>query len=115
MAKKEQPKYKQWDDCIHIKACRRYAVIVEKNTGKPIARHCGRNSCSAFCSRSEMIDRLEGIQNDIDDRKDFLRHEISVQLYGRADNNEEISYAISRISGDKLQEFIDDYLNNDDL
>ena len=114
MKKKDRPKYMNWDDCIHIAACRRYAVIVERKTGKQVARKCGRDNCSAFCSRSEMVEHLEGIMIDIQEHKDSLRHEISVQLYGRADCNEIISDAISRISGDALQEFIDEYLKDKD-
>jgi hypothetical protein len=114
MKKKERPKYMNWDDCIHIAACRRYSVIVERKTGKQVARNCGRENCSAFCSRSEMVEQLEGIMSDIEEHKDSLRHEISVQLYGRADYNEMISCAISRISGDALQDFIDEYLNDEE-
>jgi len=114
MKKKERPKYINWADCIHIAACRRYAVIVERKAGKQVARNCGRDNCSAFCSRSEMVDQLKGIMSEIEEQKYSLRHEISVQLYGRVDYNEMISGAISRISGDALQDFIDEYLNDEE-
>ena len=52
--------------------------------------------------------------SEIEEQKDSLRHEISVQLYGRVDYNEMISGAISRISGDALQDFIDEYLNDEE-
>ena len=42
--------YKNWDDCIHIGACRRYAKIVERTTGKSIPRGCGK-ICNQFMSK----------------------------------------------------------------
>lgn len=42
--------YKNWDDCIHIGACRRYAKIVERATGKSIPRGCGK-TCNQFMSK----------------------------------------------------------------
>ena len=105
----KKPKYIEWEDCIHIAACRRFAKIVEAKTGKKLARGCGQ-SCGEFTSKRKMADELTAIANDIEDHKRFLREEISTQLYGIADNNDIISCSISSISTDGIQEFINDKL-----
>ena len=40
------------DDCIHLKACRRYSRIIEDKIGKNIPRNCA-NQCSAYISNAD--------------------------------------------------------------
>ncbi len=47
-----KPKYINWDKCIHIHACRRFATIVERKTGKKISRGCGKD-CEAYEEHDE--------------------------------------------------------------
>ena len=56
MAKKK--KYVDWDKCIHIHACRRFAEIVKRKTGKIISRGCGMY-CDAYEEKEneEMIEK----------------------------------------------------------
>ena len=49
---KKKPSYINWDKCIHIHACRRFATIVERKTGKKIARGCGKY-CEAYEEHNE--------------------------------------------------------------
>ena len=44
---KKKQTYINWDKCIHVHACRRFATIVERKTGKKVARGCGKN-CEAY-------------------------------------------------------------------
>lgn len=57
-SKKNKEKYINWDDCIHIGACRRFAVIVEAKTGKKVSRGCGEH-CLMYCSRKEILNSLQ--------------------------------------------------------
>ena len=49
---KKKPAYINWDKCIHIHACRRFATIVERKTGKKISRGCGKD-CEAYEEHDE--------------------------------------------------------------
>lgn len=105
-----KPNYMNWDDCIHIEACRRYTTIVERKTGKKISRKCGKDNCTVFCSRKDMRKELEKIQENIEDKKSFIQEEISTQFYGECDNNEMVNYAFSLLNGKGIQEFSNRYL-----
>lgn len=113
MKKSEKPPYINWDNCIHIEACRRFARIVEAKTGKHIARGCGEKCC-AYQSKNKMIEKLNSIVDDIETHKVYLREEISTQLYGIADNNEIIRQAISNISTYSIDQFIKEEITNDE-
>lgn len=43
------------DDCIHLKACRRYSKIVKSKEKKCISRGCD-DSCSAYETIEDIID-----------------------------------------------------------
>ena len=49
---KKKPAYINWDKCIHIHACRRFATMVERKTGKKISRGCGKD-CEAYEEHDE--------------------------------------------------------------
>ena len=49
---KKKPTFINYDKCIHIHACRRFATIMERKTGKYISRGCGEN-CEAYEEQDE--------------------------------------------------------------
>lgn len=107
---RKQRNYKNWEDCIHIGACRRLSKMFEQKTGQPMARGCGEH-CNMFKSRSMLIARLQSIANDIDDNKYYLRRDLNTQLPDYYANNEVINYGISLISTRDIHLFIDEELN----
>lgn len=60
---KSKEPFIDWEDCIHIGACRRFSKIVEAKTGKPIARGCGEK-CNMYKSRSALIEKIQDIDID---------------------------------------------------
>ena len=60
----KKKKFIEWDDCIHIGACRRFSKIVECKTGKHISRGCGKE-CNMFISKKEILEYAE--YEDIDE------------------------------------------------
>ena len=59
--------YKNWEECIHIGACRRLSKIYNAKMEQPMSRGCGVN-CSMFKSRTALIRELlsSGIDDFID-------------------------------------------------
>lgn len=62
---KKKPKFIQWDKCVHIHACRRFAEIVERKTGKKISRGCDEN-CSAYQEFEGLDMACEWLKNNMD-------------------------------------------------
>lgn len=97
---KKKPTYINWDKCIHIHACRRFATIVERKTGKKISRGCGEN-CEAY----ELLD-----EKTIEKACKWL--EENADQYAKAEYVYELDFCPdSWVSSDLLDDF-KEYMEN---
>ena len=72
-------KYKDWDECIHIHACRRLTKIANnalfgKGKKGKLTRMCGKDRCDCFKSKDE-IKETSRLVCELKDRIKWIRDE----------------------------------------